>query len=130
MPSGKWKVIDGKWITQDPQNAGSTSSRVSDALRYGSLDRRILSKHKQQPRVSLSRTNSCENIEEPMVSPSLKRTSPVQLTAEKMVVEVAHKKLGSSKTDLNNNIRRPEGGIGRTSAASKVGYHLFIRMFP
>jgi hypothetical protein len=125
MPlSGKWKVINGKWM--DTDSTSKSSSRVSDVLKYGSLDRRILLKHKQQPQASLSRTNSCENVEEPM-SPSLKRTSAVQLSAaEKMVAEVARKKLNGGKTDFNNNVGRTENGAGRTSAASKVCYDSFI----
>ena len=106
---GKWRVINGKWTTPPTSSTSTTTTftdtfqnnknnNIPDSLKYGSLDRRLLSKHRHAMRTAnLSRTNSCEDMEDAMsgAASSLKRTSPVQLSRFRS-------NLGN-KLDANNN---------------------------
>lgn len=106
---GKWRVINGKWMTPPTSSTSSTTtdspynntnSKIPDALKYGSLDRRLLSKHRHTTRgTNLSRTNSCENMEDALnlAASSLKRTSPVQLSKFRSSLGL------DNKQDVNNN---------------------------
>ena len=120
---GKWKVINGKLSTQESSNQNSSTSTTSrfsqdSALKYGSLDRRILSKHKHS-QASLSRTNSCENVDDLSASTqSLKRTSPVQLSSLSRIGSMREAR--RSRTDLNNNNEKPDSRRGSTTDVSSA----------
>ena len=117
---GKWRVINGKWMTPPTSSSTTTdtssNSRIPDSLKYGSLDRRLLSKHRHTTRAAnLSRTNSCENMEDALnvAASSLKRTSPVQLSKFRSNLGLG------SKQDLNNNGGTDDESSNLKSSSSK-----------
>ena len=129
---GKWRVINGKWMTP-PTSASATTdkssnSRIPDSLKYGSLDRRLLSKHRHTTRAAnLSRTNSCENMEDALnvAASSLKRTSPVQLSKFRSNLGL------DSKQDLNNNGGTDDESSNlKSSSSKKVNIFVFCSASP
>lgn len=117
---GKWRVINGKWMTPPTSTSTAltdTNSKIPDSLKYGSLDRRLLSKHRHTARANnLSRTNSCENMEDALnvAASSLKRTSPVQLSKLRSNLGL------DDKQDMNNNNGTGDESFNSRSSSSKV----------
>lgn len=131
---GKWRVINGKWMTPSTSSSSgtttdtsynNTNSKIPDALKYGSLDRRILSKHRHTTRsANLSRTNSCENMEDALnvAASSLKRTSPVQLSKFRS-------NLGLDKKQEVNNNETDDESSNFKSSSNKVNYSITIFLY-